>query len=145
MFQRDRAGWTDSRLMTMLPAQQTYSTREALSALADRGHDTTARVLRNVEKQLGLEIGRSGPAADDLGQREYTAADLLLLERVLTLQKAGLRLIEIRAILLEQDYDMIHFQVQNLRKAVALLEEMEALAAPTNGPPAPTNGYRDLM
>lgn len=129
--------------MTNLSAQQTYSTRDALSALADRGHDTTARVLRNVEKQLGLEIGRSGPPTDDIGQREYTAADLLLLERVLTLQKAGLRLIEIRAILLEQDYDMIHFQAQNLRKALALLEEMEALTEPTNGAHAPTNGYLD--
>ncbi len=129
--------------MTSLSAQQTYSTRDALSALADRGHDTTARVLRNVEKQLGLEIGRSGPPTDDIGQREYTAADLLLLERVLTLQKAGLRLIEIRAILLEQDYDMIHFQAQNLRKALALLEEMETLTEPTNGQHAPTNGYRD--
>jgi DNA-binding transcriptional MerR regulator len=134
-----------TRLMNMLPAQQTYSTRDALSALADRGHDTTARVLRNVEKQLGLEIGRSNPATEDLGQREYTAADLLLLERVLTLQKAGLRLIEIRAILLEQDYDMIHFQAQNLRKALALLEEMETLAEPTAGTLAPMNGYRDLI
>ena len=129
----------------MLPAQQTYSTREALSALADRGHDTTARVLRNVEKQLGLEIGRSGPAIDETGQREYTAADLQLLERVLTLQKAGLRLIEIRAILLEQDYDMIHFQAQNLRKALALLEEMEARVEPLVGTLAPVNGYRDRV
>jgi DNA-binding transcriptional MerR regulator len=129
--------------MNMLPAQPTYSTREALSALADRGHDTTARVLRNVEKQLGLEIGRSSPAPDDAGQREYTAADLQLLERVLTLQKAGLRLIEIRAILLDHDYDMIHFQAQNLRKALMLLEEMEALAEPMAGTLAPTNGYRD--
>lgn len=125
----------------MLPAQQTYSTREALSALADRGHDTTARVLRNVEKQLGLEIGRGNPAPDDAGQREYTAQDLQLLERVLTLQKAGLRLIEIRAILLERDYDMIHFQAQNLRKALGLLEQMEALVEPTVGALAPTNGY----
>jgi DNA-binding transcriptional MerR regulator len=131
--------------MTMLPAQQTYSTREALSALADRGHDTTARVLRNVEKQLGLEIGRSGPAIDEAGQREYTGADLQLLERVLTLQKAGLRLIEIRAILLEQDYDMIHFQAQNLRKALALLEELEAQVEPFVGTLAPLNGYRDRV
>src|SRR5690348_11083028 len=107
----------------------TYSTKEALSVLADRGHDTTARVLRNVEKQLGLEIGRSGGDPDDMGQREYTAADLELLERVLTLQKAGLRLIEIRAILLEHDYDMIAFQANNLRKALALLEQLEQVAS----------------
>jgi hypothetical protein len=61
------------------------------------------------------------------------------------LQKAGLRLIEIRAILLEQDYDMIHFQAQNLRKALALLEEMETLAEPTDGTHAPANGYRDRL
>src|SRR6476660_6195112 len=58
----------------MVTTQQTYSTKEALSALADRGHDTTARVLRNVEKQLGLDIGRSGAETDE-GQRVYTAAD----------------------------------------------------------------------
>jgi hypothetical protein len=68
---------------------------------------------------------------------------LQLLERVLTLQKAGLRLIEIRAILLDHDYDMIHFQAQNLRKALALLEELEALVEPSIGTRAPTNGYRD--
>ena len=110
--------------------EQTYSTKEALSALADRGHDTTARVLRNVEKQVGLDIGRSGTEADETGQRVYTAADLLLLERVLTLQKAGLRLIEIRAMLLDGDYDMIRFQAANLRKAVALLEQLEREARP---------------
>jgi DNA-binding transcriptional MerR regulator len=109
----------------MVSTQDTYSTKDALSALADRGHDTTARVLRNVEKQLGLDIGRSGAEVDDTGQRLYTAADLELLERVLTLQKAGLRLIEIRAILLDHDYDMISFQANNLRKALSLLEHLE--------------------
>ena len=112
----------------MLPTQHTYSTKEALSALADRGHDTTARVLRNVEKQLGLGIGRSGVDLDE-GQRLYTEADLELLERVLTLQKAGLRLVEIRAILLDHDYDLIAFQANNLRKALALLERLEPAAA----------------
>ena len=113
----------------MLTNGQTYTTKDALSALADRGHDTTARVLRNVEKQLGLDIGRSGADPDDAGQRIYTPADLELLERVLTLQKAGLRLIEIRAILLDHDYDMITFQAQNLRKALALLDRLEGEAA----------------
>jgi len=113
----------------MVLGQEHYSTRDALSALADRGHDTTARVLRNVEKQLGLDIERSGADHnDDLGQRIYTAADLELLEHVLTLQKAGLRLIEIRAILLDHDYDLIHFQAETLRRALGVLTGLEGAA-----------------
>jgi DNA-binding transcriptional MerR regulator len=112
----------------MVPSR-TYTIQQALEVLADHGHVTTKRVLRNVEKELGLHVQRDSPA-DDLGKRLYTDADIDLLEQVLTLQKAGLRLIEIRAILLERDYDMITFQAENLRGALRLLERLARSSQP---------------
>jgi DNA-binding transcriptional MerR regulator len=92
--------------------------------LADRGYDTTARVLRNIEKQLDLRVqrvGANGSESDDGGERRYTAADLDLLERVLVLQKTGLHLIEIRAILVERDPYLLEFHANSLRRARDLL------------------------
>ncbi len=92
--------------------------------LADRGYDTTARVLRNIEKQLDLHVqrvGLNGADDDDQGPRVYTPADLDLLERVLVLQKAGLHLVEIRAILVDHDRYLLEFHANSLRRALDLL------------------------
>lgn len=105
-----------------------YKTQEALAYLADRGHDTTARVLRNIEKQLDLRVQRKGPNGADGEEgdnRLYTPADLDLLERVLVLQKAGLHLVEIRAILIERDDYMLEFHANSLRRALELLAEIQ--------------------
>lgn len=104
-----------------------YTTQEALAMLADRGYDTTARVLRNIEKQLDLHVQRvsaNSADGDDQGQRLYAPADLELLERVLVLQKAGLHLVEIRAILVDHDYYMLEFHANSLRRALDLLTEI---------------------
>ncbi len=85
---------------------------------------TTARVLRNIEKQLDLRVQRDGAAdgeADDEGKRQYTPADLDLLERVLVLQRAGLHLVEIRAILIDRDPYLLEFHANSLRRALELL------------------------
>ncbi len=104
-----------------------YTTQEALAVLADRGYDTTARVLRNIEKQLDLRVqrvGASGAEGDDQGQRLYTPDDLALLERVLVLQKAGLHLFEIHAILVEHDRYLLEFHANGLRRALDLLAQI---------------------
>src|SRR5215217_7664182 len=101
-----------------------YKTHEALAVLADRGVVTTARVLRNIEKQLDLHVQRDGVSdseSDDQGVRLYTPADLDLLEKVLVLQKAGLHLVEIRAILIERDPYLLEFAANSLRRALDLL------------------------
>src|SRR5689334_19801896 len=106
---------------------RSYSTQEALAVLADRGYDTTARVLRNIEKQLDLRVqrvGANGAESDEAGDRRYTPADLELLERVLVLQKAGLHLVEIRAILVEHDPYLLEFHANSLRRALELLAEI---------------------
>src|SRR5689334_17269708 len=108
-------------------SNRSYSTQEALAMLADRGYDTTARVLRNIEKQLDLHVQRAGANGNDSeeqGQRVYTSADLDLLERVLVLQKAGLHLVEIRAILIERDQYLLEFAANSLRRALDLLAEI---------------------
>jgi len=108
--------------------EHAYSTQEALALLADRGQDTTARVLRNIEKQLDLRVqrgGSSGPEGEDGGQRLYTPADLDLLERVLVLQKAGLHLFEIRGILVDHDHYLLEFHAESLRRALDLLAALE--------------------
>ncbi len=105
-----------------------YTTQEALALLADRGQDTTARVLRNIEKQLDLRVQREasrGAEEDDQGPRLYTPADLDLLEKVLVLQKAGLHLIEIRGILLDHDHYLLEFHANSLRRALDLLNEIQ--------------------
>jgi hypothetical protein len=111
--------------MTM--TQRGYSTQNALAYLADRGQMTTARVLRNIEKQLDLRVQRDGAPdseGDDEGKRVYTQADLELLERVLVLQRAGLHLVEIRAILIERDPYLLEFHLNSLRRALDLLSEI---------------------
>ncbi|HMA37707.1 MAG TPA: hypothetical protein VKY74_24855 [Chloroflexia bacterium] len=111
-------------------SNRVYRTEEALALLADRGQDTTARVLRNIEKQLDLHVQRERSATqsvedDDQGPRLYTAADLELLERVLVLQKAGLHLIEIRGILVEHDHYLLEFHANSLRCALDLLTAIQ--------------------
>ena len=99
-----------------------YSTQDALAVLADRGQMTTARVLRNIEKQLDLRVQRDGDGiGDDEGKRMYTPADLDLLERVLMLQRAGLHLVEIRAILIDRDPYLLDFHANSLRRALDVL------------------------
>ncbi len=99
-----------------------YSTQDALAVLADRGQMTTARVLRNIEKQLDLRVQRDGDGdGDDEGKRMYTPADLDLLERVLVLQRAGLHLVEIRAILIDRDPYLLDFHANSLRRALDVL------------------------
>ena len=107
---------------------RTYTTQKALELLADRGYDTTARVLRHIEDKLDIHVQRDG--LDDKANSLYTESDIELLEQVLTLQKAGLRLVEIRAILLDRDYTLITFQADSLRNALTLLENLaeQALA-----------------
>ncbi|MGI8586739.1 MAG: hypothetical protein ACR2M0_03510 [Chloroflexia bacterium] len=108
---------------------QAYTTQEALEALADRGYDTTARVLRNIEKQLDLRVNRVGSLGaedDEQGPRLYAPSDLELLERVLVLQKAGLHLVEIRAILVERDHYLLEFHAAGLRSALDLLTNIQA-------------------
>jgi len=121
-------------------SERVHSTQEALALLADRGQDTTARVLRNIEKQLDLRVhrgtngaggasgasGAGGPDSDDGGQRLYSNADLDLLERVLVLQKAGLHLVEIRGILIEHDHYLLEFHVASLRRAWELLGAIQS-------------------
>jgi MerR HTH family regulatory protein len=105
-----------------------FTTQEALALLADRGHDTTARVLRNIEDKLDLHVqrvGGTGADDDEQGPRLYTVADLDLLERVLVLQKAGLHLIEIRAILIEHDHYVLEFHANSLRRALDLLSTIQ--------------------
>ena len=101
-------------------ATRSYLTQEALAYLADRGQDTTARVLRNIEQQLEIRMTR-----DDKGQRVYSPADLELLERVLVLQKAGLHLVEIRGIVVDHDHYMLEFHANSLRRALDLLEQIQ--------------------
>ena len=105
---------------------RSYKTEKALAMLADRGVVTTARVLRNIEKQLDLHVQREGGDADndDQGVRLYTPDDLDLLEKVLVLQKAGLHLVEIRAILIEHDPYLLEFAANSLRRALDLLAEL---------------------
>src|SRR5262245_36763997 len=106
---------------------RSYTTQKALAVLADRGIVTTARVLRNIEKQLDLHVQRDSSSdsdSDDQGVRLYTPADLDLLEKVLVLQKAGLHLVEIRAILIEHDPYLLEFAANSLRRALDLLAEL---------------------
>ena len=107
-----------------------YRPQGALALRADPGHNTTARVLRNIEEKLDLHVqrervGGNGSEDDEQGPRLYTEADLDLLERVLVLQKTGLHLIEIRAILIERDDYVLEFHANSLRRALDLLSTIQ--------------------